>query len=50
MHDIDESEKICDCGVTIDRIGEGISAKLDIIPAVFRGIRHMCPKYTCKQC
>ena len=50
IHDIDEAEKVCGCGETLERIGEDISEKLDIIPAVIRVIRHIRPKYACKQC
>ena len=50
VHDIDEAEKVCGCGDTLDRIGEDISEKLDVIPAVIRVIRHIRPKYACKKC
>jgi len=50
IHDIGEEEKICGCGSSLTRIGEDISEKLDIIPAIIRVIRHIRPKYACKQC
>jgi len=50
VHDIDESEKICGCGEQLDRIGEDVSEKLDIIPAVIQVIKHIRPKYACKKC
>lgn len=50
VHDIDEEEKICGCGASLERIGEDISEKLDIIPAVIRVIKHIRPKYACKHC
>lgn len=50
IHDIDEKEKTCGCGATLSRIGEDVSEKLDIIPAVIRVIRHIRPKYACRQC
>ena len=50
VHDIDEAEKVCGCGATLGRIGEDISEKLDVIPAVIRVIKHIRPKYACKQC
>jgi transposase len=50
VHDIDEAEKVCGCGATLDRIGEDISEKLDVIPSVIRVIKHIRPKYVCKQC
>lgn len=50
VHDIDEQEKICHCGAELSRIGEEVSEKLDIIPAVIQVVRHIRPKYSCKQC
>lgn len=50
VHDLDESEKICGCGVELSRIGEEVSEKLDIVPASIRVIRHVRPKYACKSC
>jgi len=50
VHDIDETHKTCGCGAYLDRIGEDISEKLDVIPAVIRVIRHIRPKYACKHC
>jgi transposase len=50
VHDIPEEEKICACGGEMEKIGEDVSEKLDIIPAVIRVIRHIRPKYACKQC
>lgn len=50
VHDISPEEKICNCGCTKSRIGEEISEQLDIIPASFRVIRHIRPKYACRQC
>ena len=50
VHDIDEAEKLCGCGARLDCIGEDVSEKLDIVPAVIRVIKHIRPKYACKQC
>lgn len=50
VHDISEEEKVCHCGSELSRIGEEVSEKLDIIPAVIQVIRHIRPKYSCKQC
>ena len=50
VHDIDEEEKVCHCGAQLSRIGQEISEKLDIIPAIIRVIRHIRPKHSCKQC
>lgn len=50
VHDIPEEEKVCACGAHLERIGEEVSEKLDIIPADIRVIRHIRPKYSCKYC
>ncbi len=50
VHDIDEQDKVCHCGSQLSRMGEDVSEKLDIIPAVIQVVRHVRPKYSCKQC
>lgn len=50
LHDLAESEKICACGARLVRIGEEVCEKLDIIPADIRVIRHVRPRYACKNC
>ena len=50
IHDIDEADKMCGCGAALSQIGEDVSEKLDIIPAVIQVIRHIRPKYACRQC
>jgi len=50
VHDLAEEEKTCSCGCQLSRIGEEVSEKLDIIPARIRVIRHIRPKYACRQC
>ena len=50
IHDIPEAEKRCACGAQLSRIGEDTSEKLDYIPAKIRVLRHIRPKYACKQC
>lgn len=50
IHDVDESDKICECGCLKERIGEEESEQLDIIPATIQVIKHIRPKYACKQC
>ncbi len=50
VHDIAEEEKQCGCGAELSRIGEEVSEKLDLIPAVIRVIRHIRPQYSCKSC
>lgn len=50
IHDIDDADKICACGCELSRIGEEISEQLDIIPAKIQVIRHIRPKYACRNC
>ena len=50
VHDIDDAEKICGCGSELSRIGEEVSEQLDVIPAQVQVIRHIRPKYACKNC
>lgn len=50
VHDIAEEEKVCECGAHLNKIGEDVSEKLDIIPAIIQVIRNIRPKYACKQC
>ena len=50
VHDIDAAKKVCGCGATLERIGEEVSEKLDIIFAIIRVIRHIRPKYGCRCC
>jgi len=51
VHDIPEEEKKCICcGAPLVRIGEETSEKLDIEPARMKVIRHIRPKYACKEC
>lgn len=51
IHDIPEEEKICGCcGQPLQRIGEETSEKMDVVPAQLKVIRHVRPKYACKNC
>ena len=50
IHDLTEEEKMCGCGAKMERIGQEVSEKLDIIPAKVMVIRHIRPKYACKKC
>jgi len=50
VHDISEADKVCHCGAQLSKIGEEVSEKLDIIPAVIQVVRHVRPKYGCNQC
>jgi len=50
IHDLDEEDKICECGCTKTRCGEETSEQYDVIPATYRVIRHIRIKYACKAC
>ena len=50
VHDIPEEDKVCECGSRLSRIGEEVTEELDIIPRQCRVIRHIRPKYACRQC
>jgi transposase len=50
VHDIPEHEKVCGCGCQLSRIGEEVTEELDIVPRQCRVIRHIRPKYACRQC
>lgn len=50
VHDISEEEKMCGCGCKKSCIGEDTSEQLEMQPAMFRVVRHIRPKYACKNC
>ncbi|MBU0909154.1 MAG: IS66 family transposase zinc-finger binding domain-containing protein, partial [Proteobacteria bacterium] len=50
VHDIAEKDKICGCGNAKSRIGEEVMEQLDIMPARIQVLRHIRPKYACRQC
>ncbi len=50
IHDLPAAEKVCDCGCALTRIGEEVSEQLDVVPARIQVIRHIRPKYACRQC
>ena len=50
LHDIEEAEKVCACGCELSRMGEEVSEQLDIVPARIQVVRHIRPKYVCRQC
>jgi transposase len=50
LHDIPESEKLCECGCIKECIGQEVSEQLDIIPQKIQVIRHIRPQYACKSC
>ncbi|WP_425277207.1 transposase [Salinispira pacifica] len=49
-HDIDEPDKQCACGCTMERIGEEVTERLQTIPEQIFAERHIRPKYACKNC
>ena len=38
------------CGGTLRRLGEDVTEVLDYVPASFRAVRHVRPKFSCRQC
>jgi transposase len=50
VHDIPEEDKVCGCGCQMSRFAEEVTEELDIVPRQCRVIRHIRPKYACKQC
>ena len=50
IHDLTESEKICDCSKEMTRIGSEVSEKLDIVPAKVQVLRDIRYKYACRSC
>ncbi|BCO08952.1 transposase [Desulfolithobacter dissulfuricans] len=50
VHDLEEQDRICGCGCELTRIGEEVSEQLDIVPARVQVIRHIRPKYACRNC
>ena len=50
-HDLPEIEKPCPhCGELRCRIGQEISEQLEYLPASFKVLRHIRPKYACRAC
>ncbi len=50
-HDLSETEKLCpSCGELRCRIGQEISEQLEYLPASFKVLRHIRPKYACRAC
>tara|TARA_B100001939_G_scaffold347133_1_gene367818 strand:- start:1183 stop:2790 length:1608 start_codon:yes stop_codon:yes gene_type:complete len=49
-HDIDEADKVCDCGCRKQRTGKDVSERLEYIPARLYVERHVRHKYACPQC
>ena len=50
IHDLTESEKICDCSKEMTRIGSEVSEKLDIVPAKIQVQKDIRYKYACSSC
>jgi transposase len=50
VYDVPEKEKQCGCGCQMSRIGEEVSEQLEMVPAQFWVVRHVRPKYACKNC
>jgi transposase len=50
LHDLKDEEKVCACGCELSRIGEEVTEQLDIVPARIQVLRHVRPKYACRQC
>ena len=40
----------CECGGKLSKLGEDVSKVLEYVPASFRVIRHVRPKYSCRCC
>lgn len=50
IYDLSELEKTCTCGCQMTHIGDDITEQLDIIPAQYKVLQHICKKYACKAC
>lgn len=51
VHDIPEDKKVCHCGCSkLIRIGEESVEKIDVVPASFKVVNHIYPKYACPEC
>jgi transposase len=51
LHDLAEEEKVCaHDGTALQEIGREVCEQLEVIPAVFRVLRHVRPKYACPKC
>ncbi len=47
---LEPQETTCSCGACMERIGEDRSERLDVIPAQFKVIVTIRPKYACRDC
>ncbi|WP_026377284.1 IS66 family transposase [Aestuariibacter salexigens] len=51
IHDIPETDRVCDCcGSELHQMGEARSEKLEFIPAQVKVVEHIRPKYSCRHC
>ena len=46
-HELDEAERTCHCGGTLQRIGEDVHLQLSIIPRQYFVVRHIRGRYAC---
>ncbi len=50
QHEPEESDKQCVCGAAKRRMGQETSEHYEYVPATVRVLRHVRPKYACRQC
>jgi transposase len=51
LHDLSDAEKLCPCcGEVRSRIGQEESEQLEYLPASFKVLVHVRPKYGCRRC
>jgi len=50
VHDLDEADKVCPCGCTLEKIHDKVSEQIDYVPAQLKVIKHVQPQYTCRKC
>ena len=49
-HRYELEQTLCECGQTLERVGEEVSEQLDCVPAQFFVHRHIRGKYACRCC
>ena len=47
VHELDEHERQCGCGGTLNKIGEDVQEQLSIIPRQYFVVRHVRNRYAC---
>lgn len=47
LHELDDQERQCRCGCTLERIGEDVHEQLSIIPRQYFVVRHVRARYAC---